>query len=83
MTEGWVAGMVVEAALKAAGTPTTSDKLATAMASLRVDTKGLRGGPIEWTKDNHFRTRQYYRVYKWDAAKGAIVEVSEAAFDIK
>ena len=83
MTEGWIAGMVVEAALKAAGTPTTPDKLAAAMASLRVDTKGLRGGPIEWTKDNHFRTRQYYRVYKWDAAKGAIVEVSEAAFDIK
>src|SRR6516225_4186713 len=74
MTEGWVAGMVVEAALKAAGTPTTPDKLATAMASLRVDTKGLRGGPIEFTKENHFRTRQYYRVYKWDAAKGAIVE---------
>ena len=83
MTEGWVAGMVVEAALKAAGTPTTPDKLAAAMASLRVDTKGLRGGPIEWTKDNHFRTRQYYRIYKWDAAKGAIVEASETAFDVK
>jgi branched-chain amino acid transport system substrate-binding protein len=83
MTEGWVAGMVVEAALKAAGTPTTPGKLAAAMASLRVDTRGLRGGPIEWTKDNHFRTRQYYRVYKWDAAKGAIVEVKETAFDIK
>jgi branched-chain amino acid transport system substrate-binding protein len=83
MTEGWVAGMVVEAALKAAGTPTTPDKLATAMASLRVDTRGLRGGPIEWTKENHFRTRQYYRVYKWDAAKGAIVEASETAFDVK
>ena len=34
------------------------------MANLKVDTKGLRGGPIEWTKDNHFRTRQYYRVYQ-------------------
>ena len=33
------------------------------MSDLKVDTKGLRGGPIEWTKDNHFRTRQYYRVY--------------------
>ena len=83
MTEGWIAGMVVEAALKAAGTPTTPDKLAAAMASLRVDTKGLRGGPIEWTKENHFRTRQYYRIYKWDAAKGAIVEASETAFDVK
>ena len=26
------------------------------METLKVDTKGLRGGPIEWTKDNHFRT---------------------------
>ncbi len=26
------------------------------MNDLKVDTKGLRGGPIEWTKDNHFRT---------------------------
>ena len=27
------------------------------MNNLKVDTKGLRGGPIEWTKDNHFRTQ--------------------------
>ena len=54
------------------------------MASLKVDTKGLRGGPIEWTKDNHFRTRQYYRVYKWDTAKGSIVQVKDwTAFDVK
>ena len=83
MAEGWIAGMVVEAALKAAGWPTSADKLAAAMADLTVDTKGLRGGPIAWTKDNHFRTRQYYRIYKWDAAKGAIVEASETAFDVK
>ena len=72
MAEGWIAGMVIEAALKATGWPATPEKLAAAMCSLKVDTKGLRGGPIEWTKDNHFRTRQYYRVYKWDAAKGSI-----------
>ncbi len=40
------------------------------MASLKVDTKGLRGGPIEWTKDNHFRTRQYYRVYTLGHGQG-------------
>jgi len=49
-----------------------------------VDTKGLRGGPIAWTKDNHFRTRQYYRVYAWDEAKSAIVRVKDwTAFDVK
>ena len=41
------------------------------MNNLKVDTKGLRGGPLEWTKDNHFRTKQYYRVYRWDPSKNA------------
>ncbi len=84
MAEGWIAGMVIEAALKAAGWPATPEKLAAAMSNLKVDTKGLRGGPIEWTKDNHFRTRQYYRVYRWDTGKGAIVRVKDwQAFDVK
>ncbi len=84
MAEGWIAGMVVEAALKAAGWPASAEKLAAAMANLTVDTKGLRGGPIAWTKDNHVRTRQYYRVYAWDEAKSAIVRVKDwTAFDVK
>ncbi len=84
MAEGWIAGMVIEAALKATGWPASPEKLAAAMSNLKVDTKGLRGGPIEWTKDNHFRTRQYYRVYRWDPGKGAIVRVKDwTAFDVK
>jgi branched-chain amino acid transport system substrate-binding protein len=83
MAEGWIAGMVIEAALKAAGSP-DKEKLAAAMSNLKVDTNGLRGGPIEWTKDNHFRTRQYYRVYRWDTGKNAIVRVKDwVAFDVK
>jgi ABC-type branched-subunit amino acid transport system substrate-binding protein len=83
MAEGWIAGMAIEAALKATSAP-TKEKLAAAMAGLKVDTKGLRGGPLEWTKDNHFRTRQYYRVYRWDPAKGAIVRVKDwVAYDVK
>src|SRR5262245_25362720 len=83
MAEGWIAGMVIEAALKAAGAP-SREKLAAAMSNLKVDTKGLRGGPIEWTKDNHFRTRQYYRVYRWDPGKGAIVRVKDwVEFEVK
>src|SRR4029079_12375736 len=84
MAEGWIAGMVVEAALKATGWPATPEKLAAAMAGLKVAHTGLRGGPIEWTKDNHFRTRQYYRVYKWDTGKGGIVQVKDwTAFEVK
>jgi branched-chain amino acid transport system substrate-binding protein len=84
MTEGWVAGMVIEAALKSAGWPADAAKIRAAMESLKVDTKGLRGGPIEWTKDNHFRTRQYYRVYRWDPSKSAIVQAMDwTAYEVK
>jgi branched-chain amino acid transport system substrate-binding protein len=65
MAEGWVAAMTIEAALRAAGPGANGAKLLDAMKSLKVDTKGLRGGPIEWSETNHFRTTQYYRIYKW------------------
>jgi branched-chain amino acid transport system substrate-binding protein len=73
MTEGWIGGLVIEAALKQAGSPATAATVGAALENLKVDVKGLRGGPIEWTKDNHYRLRQSYRIYKWDAAKGQIV----------
>ena len=74
MTEGWIGGMAIEAALKTAGASADRAKLRSAMETLRIDTKGLRGGPIVWTKDNHFRTQLYYRVYKWDGSKIARVQ---------
>jgi ABC-type branched-subunit amino acid transport system substrate-binding protein len=74
MTEGWIGGMAIEAALKAAGASADRAKLRGAMENLTIDTKGLRGGPIVWTKDNHFRTQLYYRVYKWDGSKIARVQ---------
>jgi ABC-type branched-subunit amino acid transport system substrate-binding protein len=82
MTEGWIAGMVVEAALKGAGANATPAKIQDSMQNLKVDLKGLRGGPIEWTKDNHFRTKQYYRVYRWDGSKIALVK-DWFAYDVK
>ena len=82
MTEGWIAGMVVEAALKGAGWPATPAKVQAAMSGLKVDLKGLRGGPIEWTKDNHFRIRQHYRVYRWDGSK-IVVAKDWFAHDVK
>jgi ABC-type branched-subunit amino acid transport system substrate-binding protein len=84
MAEGWVGGLVLEAALSGVTWPPTPAKVAAAMQAVNVDTKGLRGGPIVWTKDNHFRTRQYYRVYKWDAAKASIVRAKDwFAYDVK
>jgi ABC-type branched-subunit amino acid transport system substrate-binding protein len=82
MTEGWVAGMVIEAALRGAGWPANPNRIRNAMQSMRVDLKGLRGGPIEWAKDNHFRMRQHYRVYRWDGTKIAVVK-DWFSYDVK
>jgi branched-chain amino acid transport system substrate-binding protein len=75
---------VIEAALKAAGWPADAKKIRDALETVKLDTKGLRGGPIEWTKGNHFRIRQYYRVYRWDPAKSEIVQAKDwFAYDVK
>lgn len=77
LTEGFIAGMVIEAALKNTPWPATPQKVLAAMSNLKVDLRGLRGGPLEWTKDNHFRTRQYYRVWRWDPARNAVTRVQD------
>lgn len=82
MTEGWIAGMVIEAALRNAGADATPAKLQASMENLKVDLKGLRGGPIQWIKGNHFRTKQYYRVYRWDGSKIALVK-DWFSYDVK
>jgi ABC-type branched-subunit amino acid transport system substrate-binding protein len=84
LTEGFVAGLVVETALRNTAWPPTPEKVVDAMNHLKVDLKGLRGGPLEWTKDNHFRTRQYYRVWRWDPASNRIVRAQDwQAIDVK
>ena len=84
LTEGFIAGMVIEATMKNTPWPPTPQKVLAAMNNLKVDMKGLRGGPLEWTRDNHFRTRQYYRVWRWDNAKNAVVRVQDwQAIDVK
>jgi ABC-type branched-subunit amino acid transport system substrate-binding protein len=84
LTEGFIAGLVIESVLQNTSWPPTPAKVTAAMNNLKVDLKGLRGGPLEWTKDNHFRTRQYYRVWRWDPAKQAVVRVQDwQAIDVK
>jgi len=84
LTEGFIAGMVIEQVLKNTPWPPTPQKALAAMNNLKVDLKGLRGGPLEWTKDNHFRTRQHYRVWRWDPAKNAVARVQDwQAIEVK
>jgi ABC-type branched-subunit amino acid transport system substrate-binding protein len=77
LTEGYVAGLVIEAALAKTAWPPTAAKATAALSNLKVDLKGLRGGPLEWTKDNHFRTAQYYRIWRWDPAQNKVVRVQD------
>jgi ABC-type branched-subunit amino acid transport system substrate-binding protein len=84
LTEGFVAGLVVESVLRNTPWPPTPQKMLAAMNNLKVDMKGLRGGPLEWTKDNHFRTKQYYRVWRWDPAVNRIVRAQDwQAIEVK
>src|SRR5262245_26017878 len=84
MAEGWIAGMVMEAALRNAGWPADAAKVRAALETVKVDTKGLRGGAFEFTKDNHFRTQQFYRVYRWDPARSAIVVAKDwVTYEVK
>ncbi|WP_172297309.1 ABC transporter substrate-binding protein [Pseudoruegeria sp. HB172150] len=84
MTEGWIAGMVIEAALSAAEDPGDAASVRDALSSVSVDTEGLRGGPLEWTEDNHFRTVQSYRVYRWNTDSGQIETVRDwTSYDVQ
>jgi len=65
--EGWVAAVAVHESLKACGWPCSREKLAQVMNGVSIDVKGVKGGPIRWSKDNHFRTEQWYKIYRWDS----------------
>ncbi len=44
------------------------------MNDVTVDLRGLRGGPLQWTENNHFRTETHYRVYRWSSDRQSIVQ---------
>jgi branched-chain amino acid transport system substrate-binding protein len=84
LAEGWVSAMVLEQGLRRCGWPCSKERLTQVLSTLSVDTRGLRGGPIEWTPDNHYRRATYYKVYRWDPARNAIVAVGEwTRLDVK
>jgi len=77
LTEGWVASMVLEAIFKGTPWPASPDKVRNAMNQINVDMAGLKGGPIAWTTKNHFRSKTFYRAYRWDSKKNGIVIVKD------
>ncbi|MFQ5913687.1 MAG: ABC transporter substrate-binding protein [Nitrospinota bacterium] len=75
LSEGWVAAMALEQMLKKVSWPPSREKVVAAMNGVNVNLRGLRGGGLEWTKSNHFRTKMYHRVYRWNSGKQGIVKV--------
>lgn len=75
--EGWVAAVAVHEAFKACGWPCSREKLQSVMNGVSITVPGVKGGPIRWSRDNHFRTEQWYKVYRWDSAKGRPVTVKD------
>jgi hypothetical protein len=75
--EGWVAAVMVHESLKVCGWPCSAEKLQTAMSNVSADIKGVKGGPIQWSRENHFRTVQYYKIYRWDSSRSRPVVVKD------
>ena len=77
LTEGWITAMVLEEILRKTPWPATPKKVIEAMNQVKVEMKGVRGGPLVWAKDNHFRKVNYYRAYAWDSKKNGIKIVKD------
>jgi ABC-type branched-subunit amino acid transport system substrate-binding protein len=65
---GWVLGMFAGQALKNCGADCTRQGLEKAIQGVTLDTKGLTGGPIEMSVDNHYGPT-YWRLYHWENDK--------------
>lgn len=65
-TRGWVMGIAMEKALTQCGFPCDKAKLPQIMsANFTIDALGLTGGPITWTKNDHYGCR-YWTMYQGD-----------------
>jgi len=74
-TRGWVMGIAMEKALKECGFPCDKSRLAQIMSNnFTIDTRGLTGGPITWTKNDHFGCR-YLTMYEAKAKKKEITRI--------
>jgi branched-chain amino acid transport system substrate-binding protein len=73
---GWALGMLVEDAVKRCATPCTSAKFQEALNNTKLDTGGLTGAPIQFTKDDHYGPTTYMLVH-YDRAKDAMVPVGD------
>ena len=72
--QGWTMGRLIEKALRQAGWPTTRERLITVLENIELDTRGLTGGPIRYTPNDHFGP-SWWKAYRWNASKQALVPI--------
>ena len=65
---GWMLGAFTAEALGKCGASCTRETLDKTIQTLKVDTQGLTGGPIEMAPEDHYGPT-YWRLYKWEANK--------------
>ena len=65
---GWMLGAYAAEALTKCGANCTRELLDKALQSIKIDTQGLTGGPIETKPGDHYGT-SYWRLYRWETDK--------------
>jgi ABC-type branched-subunit amino acid transport system substrate-binding protein len=74
--DGWIVAGVVAEALARAGWPCSRSDLLKALEKTNFDTKGLTGGPIQFSPTNHYGP-QYLISLKWDHMKKKFIRISD------
>lgn len=73
---GWGIARVAHEALAACGFPCDAEGLNTALQDLSVDMRGVTGGPVEFTEDDHYGT-SYWRLAEFSPDEDAFVPVGD------
>lgn len=73
---GWTIGRLCESALKTAGWPATRADVIRALEKTDLDTKGLSGGPIRFTPEDHHGP-MWWKLYRWNDTQKALVAASD------
>jgi branched-chain amino acid transport system substrate-binding protein len=69
---GWMLGAFAAEALGKCGAVCTREALDKVLQSVKVDTQGMTGGPIEMSANDHYGPT-YWRLYRWENGKLAAV----------
>jgi len=79
--QGWTMARIMEAALKNAGWPCTRSSLLSALEHIDLDTRGLMGGAVRFTPEDHYGPT-WWKAYRWNDTKKALTSMTDW-FEVK